>query len=143
MGGSTTTTEGRVEFCNSNDWGTVCDDSWDNNDASVVCRQLGFTPQGAMGVHRAFFGQGTGSILLDEVRCTGTESRLADCPANPIGSHDCGHHEDAGVRCTAPTGVLQTSPRRCLVATIYYVCTTGHTFIFGYLLLRIQIFCEM
>ena len=48
---------------------------------------------------RARFGQGTGEILLDELNCMGEESRLIDCPANPIGVNNCGHSEDAGVRC--------------------------------------------
>ena len=48
----------------------------------------------------AYFGMGTGDILLDNVRCRGTELSLLECNTNPIGQSDgCDHSEDAGVRC--------------------------------------------
>ena len=46
LGGGNSELEGRVEICIENIWGTVCDDSWDDNDAIVVCRQLGHSSNG-------------------------------------------------------------------------------------------------
>ena len=42
------TGEGRVEICINNAWGTVCDNGWNNADASVVCRELGYYPIGML-----------------------------------------------------------------------------------------------
>lgn len=80
-------------------WGTVCDDLWDVNDAMVACRQAGFLTEGAIARSFAFFSQGTGAIVLDNLGCTGTESSLFDCPHNGVNIHNCAHSEDAGVTC--------------------------------------------
>ena len=131
--------EGRVEVCDGVVWGTVCDDVWDNQDAMVVCRQLGFPAQGqhsycvpsplccfkpffnifihvgAIARNGALFGEGSGPIVLDNVQCSGSESMILDCTANDIGVHNCDHSEDAGVTCqpSSPTspGTIHTVVR--------------------------------
>ena len=81
------------------EWGTVCDDGWDDTDAGVVCRQLGLGSSGTA-IGSAVFGQGSGSIWLNSVTCTGSESILASCGHLGIGvTESCYHYEDAGVRC--------------------------------------------
>ena len=71
--------------------------AWDQvSQLTVSCQLLIITLVG-FARSSAFFGRGSGSILMDNVRCDGTEQFLANC--THITSHNCGHSEDAGVRC--------------------------------------------
>ena len=87
---------GRVEVFFAGQWGTVCDDEFDDNEANVVCRQLGF--EGGEARTAGFFGSGWGSILLSELKCEGDESSLLECPRQKYNGM-CDHYEDAGVVC--------------------------------------------
>ena len=73
---------GRVEVRASvgSPWGTVCDDYWDTNDAKVVCRSI--NANGGTAHQSAYFGQGSGSIFLDNVGCNGGEATFLSCSHN-------------------------------------------------------------
>ena len=69
-------------------YNTISDDSYLSHSVSVTTAQSG-----------AHFGEGTLSIWLDEVHCSGSEMRLFDCAHIGIGNHNCQHNQDAGVVC--------------------------------------------
>ena len=114
--------EGRVEVCNQNRWGSVCDIGWGMNDANVACRQAGFgsgsvkllnvSSQSTISsviaasavLANAAFGEGTGPIWMSGLSCGTTELSLFSCSsATPLGSVEnttsCRHADDAAVRC--------------------------------------------
>ncbi|XP_078382508.1 uncharacterized protein LOC144665195 isoform X2 [Oculina patagonica] len=97
---------GRVEIFYDGQWGTICDDAWDINDANVVCKQLGY--QKALQAYRsATHGQGTGPIWMDDVACSGGESHLHDCRHRGWGNSDCTHSQDASVQCYYGSSTLR------------------------------------
>ncbi|XP_051746083.1 deleted in malignant brain tumors 1 protein-like [Ctenopharyngodon idella] len=90
---------GRVEVLYNGTWGTVCDDDWDLTDAAVVCREMGCGDV-IEAKRGAYFGQGSGPIWMDNVKCNGTESTLLSCQSNGRGVHNCRQSNDAGVICS-------------------------------------------
>ncbi|XP_063418227.1 semaphorin-5B-like [Mytilus trossulus] len=86
----------RLEIYYNGVWGTVCDDDFDDNDARVVCRQLGFSNGISLG---NAVDDGSGTTWLDDMKCTGSESKLKYCSHAGWGVEDCKHEEDVGVLC--------------------------------------------
>ncbi len=131
---------GRVEVCSGGMWGTVCDDSFANIDAQVACRQLGYSGEGirtaastrnqliisftcfagATAQCCATYGQGTGTIVLDDLACAGTETSLFDCTHTT--SHNCAHSEDVGITCQGLHEKIF-----CSIGHVRYFITVGCT----------------
>ena len=113
-----------MKVCVNGRNGTICNDGhWSNQDASVICSQLNFSPYGmsaylsfsdmrqltsatvdsagAIALSTSYFIEGSLPVLLEEVNCVGNESNIIDCPRaeNVSVSSSCGRYQDAGVVC--------------------------------------------
>ncbi|KAJ8029153.1 Deleted in malignant brain tumors 1 protein [Holothuria leucospilota] len=128
LGGGSGLLEGRVEVYHQGRWGTVCDDDWDDRDASVVCRQLGHSTTGKA-IHQAAFGRRPTTyvqIWLDDVECRGNENSLFDCSHSGWGVSDCTSIEEAGVICKDGKSSCSLEPclngGRCFGQPNGYVC---------------------
>ncbi len=105
--------EGRVEVCVLETWHTICNMNWGAEEASVVCRQLGYSRYSKICMTKrslmifvadasanttSLFGPGNGPIYGTNLRCTAEEGRLVECVFDADVS--CSHAMDAGVTCT-------------------------------------------
>ena len=77
-----------------------CSKYFTSCDASKFIIKIAATIPGADVCYGAFFGEGTGWILLGSVTCSGSESRLIDCEHCLLGQVNCWHSLDAGVICS-------------------------------------------
>ncbi|KAJ6653017.1 hypothetical protein lerEdw1_010222 [Lerista edwardsae] len=96
---SSSNCSGRVEVFHNGQWGTICDDRWGIQEATVVCRHMG-CGEARAGMNGAYFGRGAGPIWLDFVACTGNESALHQCHALRWGPNKCWSEGGAGVVCS-------------------------------------------
>ena len=83
LAGSSDPLRGRVEVCVNETWGTICEEFWDTNDTSVLCRQLGFSAEGKCKLYifndsTAFLG-----LMLQSCNCCELFKGFAILVANP------------------------------------------------------------
>ncbi|KAJ8715684.1 hypothetical protein PYW07_010166 [Mythimna separata] len=88
--------EGNVYIYHAGRWGAVCDDSWDDEAAAVVCRSFNMTGVATVGGQ---YGETVEKYWLDDVICQGDEPNLSKCVFNRWGASDCSRDEAAGVMC--------------------------------------------
>jgi hypothetical protein len=102
LNGSLHSNVGQVFVCVDGAWGTICSDNWRDADASVTCRQLGYSPYGAIsfppGVYFSY--NDITPVLFSYLNCTGDESNILDCQYRLATSQKtCDHTSDAAVIC--------------------------------------------
>ena len=91
-----------MEVYHNGEWGTVCDDGWDLNDAQVVCNELGLD-DAVTARYNASYGEGDGQIWLNNLHCVGTELSIKNCSHGGRGINNCSHSQDVGVKCVSGT----------------------------------------
>ncbi|XP_049329341.1 deleted in malignant brain tumors 1 protein isoform X4 [Astyanax mexicanus] len=101
---------GRVEVLHGESWATVCDADFNQQDAEVVCRELGCgSPVEVLGA--AAFGRGKGQVWSEELQCRGTESQIHFCPKSSSLKHNCSHDNDVGLVCSESVRLVDGGSR--------------------------------
>ncbi|XP_053386941.1 deleted in malignant brain tumors 1 protein-like [Mercenaria mercenaria] len=83
----------RIDIMVKGEWGTICYDGFDSNDATVICKMFGLN-------YRSFarYWYGSGIIFIDNLKCNGSESHINECNYTVFNS--CTRRYVAGVFCT-------------------------------------------
>ncbi|XP_069131266.1 low-density lipoprotein receptor-related protein 6-like isoform X2 [Argopecten irradians] len=92
--------EGYVTLVNGTVSYTMCYDGWDDENAAVVCRMLGYTSVGAIAVHNVTTAN-PDLIWPHQFDCDGSETSLHNCPTSEIKNvTECVNYGSPGVFCS-------------------------------------------
>ncbi|PFX11409.1 Deleted in malignant brain tumors 1 protein, partial [Stylophora pistillata] len=84
--GSSIPNAGRVEVLYAEIWGAISGTNWDINDATVVCRQLGYQAGAEVALANGVYGPVSGPVWITNLQCFGSEANLMSCSHDAIGN---------------------------------------------------------
>ncbi|XP_049320383.1 scavenger receptor cysteine-rich type 1 protein M130-like, partial [Astyanax mexicanus] len=132
---------GRVEVLHGESWFTVCDADFNQQDAEVVCRELGCgSPVEILGA--AAFVRGEGPVWSEELQCRGNESQIHFCPKSSSLKHNCSHDNDVGLVCADSVRLADGGSRCAGRAEVFHrgqwgtICGAGANFIAGFVMCK-------
>ncbi|KAM8769178.1 scavenger receptor cysteine-rich domain-containing protein DMBT1-like [Acanthopagrus schlegelii] len=91
---------GRLEVKSNQRWSSVCEDDFDQQDAEVVCRELGCGVASVL--HGALYGEVEAPMWTREFQCGGHESALLDCRTSGSDRNTCSPGKAVGLTCSEP-----------------------------------------
>ena len=89
---------GRLEARSNQSWVSVCEDDFDQQDAEVVCQEIGCGPPSVL--QGALYGEGKGPVWPTEFQCQGNETRLLDCDTSDSARITCSPGNAVGLTCS-------------------------------------------
>uniref|UniRef100_A0A668ARM1 SRCR domain-containing protein n=1 Tax=Myripristis murdjan TaxID=586833 RepID=A0A668ARM1_9TELE len=93
---------GRVEVKSDQSWSSVCEADFDQQDAEVVCRELGCGPPSLL--QGALYGEAEAPMGTKEFQCEGSESSLLDCGSSGSARNTCSPGKAVGLTCSGRRG---------------------------------------
>ncbi|XP_049333033.1 deleted in malignant brain tumors 1 protein-like isoform X2 [Astyanax mexicanus] len=132
---------GRVEVLHGESWVTVCDADFNQQDAEVVCRELGCGSLVEV-LGAAAFGRGEGPVWSEKLQCRGTESQIHFCPKSSSLKHNCSHDNDVGLVCADSVRLADGGSRCAGRAEVFHrgqwgtICGAGANFIAGFVMCK-------
>ncbi|XP_030579793.1 scavenger receptor cysteine-rich type 1 protein M130-like isoform X2 [Archocentrus centrarchus] len=91
---------GRLEVKSNQSWSSVCEADFDQQDAEVVCRELGCGPPSVL--QGALYGEVEAPVWSREFQCGGHESALLDCRSSGSARTSCSPGKAVGLTCSEP-----------------------------------------
>ncbi|XP_049339996.1 deleted in malignant brain tumors 1 protein isoform X3 [Astyanax mexicanus] len=131
----------RVEVLHGESWVTVCDADFNQQDAEVVCRELGCGSLVEV-LGAAAFGRGEGPVWSEKLQCRGTESQIHFCPKSSSLKHNCSHDNDVGLVCADSVRLADGGSRCAGRAEVFHrgqwgtICGAGANFIAGFVMCK-------